>query len=421
MTIKKIIVLINPYIDFSQIGHTNRSYPPLSLLYISSLLKAKSISMIQDIKLIDANHDKIKEESKFLEKLSADIFVINIAPLDRWQCPPIEFSYMGFVKKLKANNPKSNFIFISPYDKEKVFPTNLKQINTKNDFWINKNPETRAFNIISKLTGSKRLIDEKKGIKNLIAPDLEITKDKKYSFPLYEGNFFEIETSRGCPHSCKFCNKLMYPRYEQKTITQIREELEALHKSNIKNLIFIDLDFLADKKFAEDICKLLLEFKPNFNYIIQARASGIYKRIARLLKESGCKLIQIGVETFSEKLLKQINKKQDLATIKKAFAICKKFKIPTMAFMITGIPGQTKAQLVKDLKKLKDIKTNYVSFVPYIDYNNMQVKGIKQARIMNLKFYLSLGWMIKRILMIRSFNDISILLKNFIKILKQSD
>ncbi len=395
--------MINPFIDYSNIGQINKDYPPLSLLYVSSLLKKAGFFYIS---LIDANIKKIKARSNFWNSLKSDIFIISSASLDRWQCPQIDFSFLEFKNILRKNNPDSYFFFIGPHNPKK---------HAKNEFFIKSNPEINVYNLINKfiLKRKERVGTE---INNLLLPDYSLVKNTNYTFPLFSGKFFLIETTRGCPYKCKFCNKLMYPKYIKKSIYQVKKELLSLHKLGIKNIMFIDLDFLIDKKFALKICNLLLSFNPKFRYFIQTRCDHLDKDILRKLNDSGCKLIQLGVESFSKDILSKMNKNQNILSIKNAFRLCRKYQIKTLAYMIVGFSSQKKEDINYDYSILKGLDPDYVSIVPFTDYKNSKICGMAESKLMTKRFYLRLKWMTKTI---KNNNvlDLFMLLKSFIKYL----
>jgi len=397
---EKKIILVNPFVDYSHIGHIDKLYPPLSLLYTSTLLKRLGF---EDTSLIDADTKKIRPDSAFWGNLNAHIFIISTASLHRWQCPPIDFSFLSFKDVLRKKNPDSYFFFIGPHTPQK---------HLQKEFFIQANPEVRLCNLITNLILKRKGEIEPK-ITNLPLPDYSLVKKKDYSFPLFRGKFFLIESSRGCPHNCSFCNKTMHPKYEKKALSQIKKELLSLHKSGIRNLGFIDLDFLADKKFALEICSLLSGFSPRFRYFIQTRCDNVEDGILKELSDSGCDLIQLGVETFSRKTLTRMNKRQEPSSITNAFDLCKKHRIKTLAYMMAGFPGQTDKQFRDDTIQIKKLDPDYISCVPYVDYLHNKAIGIKKARSMNLNFYLRPYWIIKTL---RSGNALGLfaLLRSFI-------
>ena len=344
--------------------------------------------------------------SNFWDSLYADIFIITSAPRDRWQCPTIDFSFLRFKEILGKNNPDSFFFFIGPYKSK-----NPK----KKELFIGPNPEIEVYNAINKLVlhESDRI---QNNITNLPKPDYELVKNIKYAFDLLSGKFFLIEISRGCPNKCSFCNKTMYPKYQKKTLTQIRNELNSLHKLGIETLEFIDLDFLIDKKFSLQVCNILSDFSPRFKYAIQTRCNNVDEELIKKLKESGCEIIQFGVETFSEKILKDMDKPQDILVMKRAFNLCKKQGIKTLAYMITGFPGQEKKHRNYDLAMLKKIEPDYVSILPFVDYSKSKTYGITEARVMTKEFYLRPKWIMKTIKN-NSLKNLFLMQKKFIEYL----
>lgn len=330
----------------------------------------------------------------------ADVFIVSTASIDRWQCPPLDYSFLKFTKLLKKNNANSCFLYIGPYKPKR---------RSKNEFFFQANPEIKVHNFINKTFLHRgKYIDDK--LTNLPVPDYVSVKQNKYNFPLLAGKFFIIESSRGCPYNCKLCFKdTMYPRYEKKSILQLKKELLELHKLGIRNMEFMDLDFLIDRRFALKICELFSSFSPGFRYSIETRCSNLDEELAKRLAESGCEIIEFGVETFSERILDKMNKKQSVADVKKAFTLCKKYWIKILAYMIVGFPGQTKKEIEYDFKMLKKLNPEFISMVPFIDYRKGKVYGSVKAKSITKRYYLRFKWIVNAI----KRNNILDLLMNF--------
>ena len=79
------------------------------------------------------------------------------------------------------------------------------------------------------------------------------------------------------------------------------------------------------------------------------------------MKEAGCIQLDFGVETGSPKLLEISNKKISISEIVKAFSLCKKYGIRTLANMLLNLPEETEDDLTMSHKLLAQIKPTYIS------------------------------------------------------------
>ena len=69
------------------------------------------------------------------------------------------------------------------------------------------------------------------------------------------------------------------------------------------------------------------------------------------MKEAGCILVQLGVESNDDAILKRYSKGFTVSQVRSAFARCRRLGLRTLAFFIIGLPGETR-QSVKDTVKL---------------------------------------------------------------------
>lgn len=188
-----------------------------------------------------------------------------------------------------------------------------------------------------------------------------------------------IETNRGCPYSCAFCNsptiaefyqaKGSGPFFRKKSLERIQAELRALVPAVDAEYCYFTSDtFLAvtDKEFDRFI-EMYSEFRLPF--WIQSRAETITAYRARKLKEVGCHRISIGLEHGNEEFRQRVlAKKFSNDQIIKAGDILAEAGIPLSVNNIIGFPGETR-ELVFDTielnRQLRFDTSNAYAFVPF--------------------------------------------------------
>ncbi len=132
-----------------------------------------------------------------------------------------------------------------------------------------------------------------------------------------------ISIARGCPYGCVFCN--LVGMWEQKVHFRSNKSIinELLHLRSLgkKVVSFVDDTFIVDKERTKELCRLLIKNKLNIQYTCQGRVDSLDKEILKLLYDSGCRRIFFGIESGSNKILKQIKKGFTIAIALKALAL----------------------------------------------------------------------------------------------------
>ena len=126
-----------------------------------------------------------------------------------------------------------------------------------------------------------------------------------------------LQTTKGCPFQCEFCSVYAYDgqRIRHKTVDQVLSEISEIHNSSNqfkkKSIFFADDNIICDKEYAR---KLFTSIEPyNLNWSCQASIN-VSKDddLLKLMKESGCGAILIGLESISDQNLSSMGKKINL-------------------------------------------------------------------------------------------------------------
>jgi len=172
-----------------------------------------------------------------------------------------------------------------------------------------------------------------------------------------------ILTSRGCTGKCVFCASRNYwgNQYRARSAKNVLDEIEMLVKEyGIKEIQFTDDNLTYDKKRAKEIFQGLIDRKLNI-YWNTPNGIAIWtldEPMLELMKKSGCYELTIAFESGDQEVLKNIiHKPLDLAMARQLVKKIKQLKIQTMAFFISGFPGETKEQILKtfDFAKQMDL------------------------------------------------------------------
>ena len=185
-----------------------------------------------------------------------------------------------------------------------------------------------------------------------------------------KGHWLDIGFSRGCPYNCAFCaNGLLRkikgePYVRKRNIDGCMKELHyVLSKFDVKVINFADDEFTLNRKWLFDFLeryKKEVYDQKKIQFVIESRIDLFNEQIAIKLKEAGCREVQFGVESGSDKILKFLNKGINKEQIKKAFDICRNHGMKTYAYMMIGIPTETEADLQETMQFMGIIRPDLI-------------------------------------------------------------
>jgi radical SAM superfamily enzyme YgiQ (UPF0313 family) len=184
---------------------------------------------------------------------------------------------------------------------------------------------------------------------------------------------FSILTSRGCPYRCTFCSQSIMPI---KWRSRSPESVLAEWKHLVEDLGAQEIGVLDDSanirvKRLEELASSLIEQKLNhvpWIFVNGIRANLASKELLSLLKNAGLKRTAFGVESGDPEILRSIDKKVDHDTIRQAFKNAKEIGLETIAFMIIGLPGETRETMQRTIDfaiELDPVIANFSMMTPY--------------------------------------------------------
>ncbi|MBU2530453.1 MAG: B12-binding domain-containing radical SAM protein [Elusimicrobia bacterium] len=184
---------------------------------------------------------------------------------------------------------------------------------------------------------------------DLPLPDWSIFNRELYDVPLAAPGYSTVvETSRGCPHRCKFCAAAEMWSHTQrfKSAERILEELRVLSSMGVGNLFFADDNFGAEPARYEKVYKGILKEGMEFNFGAFMRADVIAKspETVRLARKAGLRLVSLGIESSIPRILEDCNKALDFEQSKKAVEILRSEGIFIAGFFMIGYMGQTQEE-----------------------------------------------------------------------------
>ena len=352
-----MIFLINPKDKFLKLSGDRA---PLGISYLSSYLKDKG----HDVKLFDLNHNHIDEYIVRLYSEKPDYVGFSMPT-------PCVNDVVDIVRLSKGISPDTKFIAGGNH------PTNCPQDDVYNefDFVVRGEGEKTLELILNNKTTEHIIIGEPiKDLDSLPFPDYEGIKLERYGMKLNGKKGSLMVTSRGCVYNCIYCPSSRIKNVRVRSPGNIIDEMMMLYYNHkVRGFYFGDDVFTLNKNRVYEFCKQLKDVREehgihNITWRCTTRSNLVDKDLLGEMKESGCDIISIGIESHNNYFLniikKGITKEENEQTIRDAKEVGMKVK----GFFILGLPTQTYQDCLDTIKYARCLNLDYVDFYPLCPY-----------------------------------------------------
>ncbi len=357
--------------------------PNIFILYSLSVLKEIGC----EVKFFDCviNNFRKKDFLNYIRNNDSNIYVFYTVFLSK----TTDLKARALIRSIR---PYAKFIYLS------TEPTsNPEEFADKDSYVIRGEPEHTIKELISVLK-DRGNIETVKGISYFkngkiisneqreLVDDLDklpfpdrsfIQKEKYYNPKLTMLPFTAVLSSRGCPHRCYYCvpNSLNFareieykrggkgkPPIRMRSAENVIEEIRQLFNYGYKSFSFIDDEFAIDKNRVMKICEGIKEF--NFEWSCLARADHLTdEHLIKSMAEAGCKYIDIGIESFDQKILNFIKKDLKIGDIYKAVETLKNNDIePELNILLGSCILETRETIRYTIDEVKKLDVDYVLF-----------------------------------------------------------
>ena len=149
-----------------------------------------------------------------------------------------------------------------------------------------------------------------------------------------------IVTLRGCPYRCSYCDTTSTPKKVMyRDLDKVFGEISFIRTNyDIHSFIIYDDIFTLNRARITDFC--LRAVVAGIKFRIWARADKLDREILTNLKWAGMTQVTIGIESGSNKILKNINKQCSAEENYSALMLCKDLNIPVRCSLMFGNPGE---------------------------------------------------------------------------------
>ena len=345
-------------------------YPKLGLLYVAAYYERETGN--QPV-FIDCPPENVSQEelSRRVKEVQPDMVAMSIMTFNLLDA-------LHTARILKRDHPNLKVCLGGPhvnlYPKETLHQPEI-------DYVVFGEGEKIFFHLIQALESGDSLKSIKglgwkeKGEEHINSAETELLNLNELPFParhlvdissykhiIGEGRqFFTIQATRGCPAACSFCD-IRKTKFRVRSPESVVAEIEELVEMGVDDLFFVDDTITIDKKNVLEICDLIVKRNIKVHFKISARVDTINKEVIAALKKAGCYRIHYGIESASPKHLKYLQKGQTPEKVERACKMTRDAGLGFFAYMMIGIPHETKEEMFETVDFAKKLKPDYAQF-----------------------------------------------------------
>ncbi len=371
--------------DFAWIIYGKLLTEQISIMNLSSVLKDNNINPV----LIYSHSQKDILEK--IQRIKPKVLGFSLMYGSHWK-------YQDLSYKIRARFPEIFQLAGGPFTT--FYPKSIEEFSF--DAIAIGEADLSLPKLLKKLQNNEQFTDTKGFYfyqnNKLIKNDLEnlLENLSSISFPnreiLYQNDpllknqeFKSFLSGRGCPYPCTYCfnhkfNKMFKDKgriIRKKPVDYFIEEIiRTKEKFGCQLAIFEDDIFVINRSWLEDFAT---KFKKEVNipYICYLRADLVTPNLCQLLKESGCHIVRMAIETGNEQIRNTILKRNmSNDKIIKASDLIHKFGLKLSVSNMIGLPTETDKALEDTVKLNIRCRPEHPTAQFFMPYPNMELSKI---------------------------------------------
>jgi radical SAM superfamily enzyme YgiQ (UPF0313 family) len=185
------------------------------------------------------------------------------------------------------------------------------------------------------------------------------------------GQLAYLSTSRGCPATCNFCNTPEFwgTSIRFRSAISVLRELRLLRERHgLTYFSFRDDTFTANRGRVLELMAGIQGSGLHPLWNCQSRVNLVDEDRLVAMKRAGCEFLQFGVEHGSERVLALLDKGTNLRQARRALDLVRKVGMNLGIYLITGIPGETWADVEESAAFIRDTRPSDTQISPLALY-----------------------------------------------------
>ena len=183
---------------------------------------------------------------------------------------------------------------------------------------------------------------------------------------------------KGCPHDCVFCNQKKITGHTdvcdtEEIKTTVEEYLASISENGTRQDAHIEVAFFGgsftgiDKDVQEEYMQAVEPYIKSGQIDgirCSTRPDYINEDILAMLKSYGMSVIELGVQSADDRVLKITNRGHSFEDVERAAKLIKSYGLSLGLQMMTGLPGDTREGAIETARKIAALEPDCVRIYP---------------------------------------------------------
>lgn len=332
-------------------------YPPLGILYIAAYMQDHGFEMsVIDAQAEDLNHAQVAER---VEQIKPDVVGITAMTFTLVDCKLVVQEVRKRIKtKIVVGGPHTAIFPEECFSKDGL-DADYVIVGEGEKTLVRLCEDIELGRAHEKIYRQLTFIDK---LDELPFPARDLTNiDKYYSVLSEDTPTTTAFSSRGCPFSCAYCDRPALGKgFRAMSANRVADEMEWCQKRGIKEIFFYDDTFSVSMERVMKICQEIKRRNIKIKWDVRTRVNVVNEELLRNMKEAGCERIHFGVETANPRVVKELQKGTTNLQVEKAFDMCRKHGIKTLAYLMMGNPTETWEDVMETFALTRRIKPDFM-------------------------------------------------------------